>query len=302
MAEISFLSKQNKKLRCLFEERKTQLSGHEALEDIFYDPSKLLDDCGLKGVLDDEPFKYIRTAGSVWEFYLLRFVSKIGRRKFNNLIKPISSEQDPINGCRRTKLGNPFDKWHENYPMIKNSHLQKATQSFADKLVSRKCPIRQLKGSNDFDEKRKKAAEAFFRYLIGGESGRKITKVLFEKLKGYDDFQDRLLLLVKTYPQYDLFITSGLMTCLYGGKNVEWVDAKLASAVANALKSKYHRNPMPVVQNVCNIIDSQKNKKYFKPPYKDIYHVRVGHRERVNINFRIQTWLKLLKDTLNASK
>ena len=294
MAEISLLSKQNKKLRHLFEERKSQSSGHERPEDIFYDPSRLLKDCGLKGVLDDEPFKYIMTAGSVWEFYLLRFANNVGPRQYNKLIKPIAWSEEPSGGCSRRKLGNPYDTWHDNYPEIKNRYLRKATESFANKLVSRKCPIRQ-KGSNDFIEKRKNAAKYLFKYLIGG----KITQTLFDKLRECEDFQDRLIHLIKNYPQNNLFITSGLMSCLYGGKNTDWVNAKLANAVITAMKRKTSNT---IVENVCNILNSKKNNKYFKPPYKNIYDVKGGNRERVNINFRIQTWLKLLKDTLNASK
>jgi hypothetical protein len=118
-------------------------------------------------------------------------------------------------------------------------------------------------------------------------------------LRECEDFQGRLFLLLKTYPTNDLFITSGLMTCLYGGKNIQWVDAKLANAVVLAMKRK---TSSPIVENVCNILISKKNNKYFRPPYKNIYDVKGGNRERVNINFRIQTWLKLLEDTLHASK
>lgn len=294
MREISLLSKKSTNLKTLFEERKDPSSDHETPEDVFYDPSKLLAKCGLKSVLDDEPFRYIITAGSVWEFYLLRFAKNIGRRQYNKLIKSISWPQEPIDGCTRRRVGNPYNIWPNNYPKIKNPSLQKATESFANKLVSRKCPIRQ-RGSDNFATKRKDAAKFFFNYLIGG----KITKYLFNKLRECEDFQDRLLLLVKTYPQKDLFITSGLMTCLYGGKNTQWVNAKLANAVVTAMKRK---TSSPIVENVCTILTSKKNNKYFKPPYKNIYDVKGRNRERVNINFRIQTWLKLLEDTLRASK
>lgn len=295
MREISLLSKKSTNLKNLFEERKTQSADHETPEDVFYDPSRLLEVCGLKGVLDEEPFKYIRTAGSVWEFYLLRFAKNIGRRQYNKLInKPIYWQQEPVAGGTRRRVGNPYNIWPNNYPTIKNPSLQKATESFANKLVSRKCPIRQ-RGSDDFATKRKKAAQSFFKYLIGG----KITKTLFDKLRECEDSQNSLIHLIKNYPQIDLFITSGLMTCLYGGKNIHWVDAKLANAVATAMKRK---TLSPIVENVCNILISKKNNKYFKPPYRNIYDVKGGNRERVNINFRIQTWLKLLEDTLRASK
>ena len=155
MAEISLLSKKSINLKTLFEERRTPSSDHETLEDIFYDPSRLLKVCGLKGVLEDEPFKYIRTAGTVWEFYLLRFTVNIGCRQYNRLTKPISRQQPPIDGCSRRKLGNPYDIWLYNYPRIENRYLRKATESFAKKLVSRNCPIRQLKlkRNKDFEEK-----------------------------------------------------------------------------------------------------------------------------------------------------
>jgi len=294
LREISLLSKKSTNLKNLFEERKAQSSDHETPEDIFYDPSRLLEICGLKGVLDDEPFKYIRTAGSVWEFYLIGFAKNISRRQYKKLIKHISWQQKPIAGCTRRKVGNPYDKWNDNYPEIENRDIRKATESFANKLVVRECPIRQ-QGNEDFATKRKNAAQSFFEYLIGG----KITKKLFEKLRECEDSQNSLIHLIKNYPQNDLFITSGLMTCLYGGRNTEWVDAKLASAVATAMKRK---TPNTIVENVCNILNSKKNNKDFKPPYKNIYDVKGGNRERVNINFRIQTWLKLLGDTLNASK
>lgn len=301
MTETFLLSKKSINLKTLFEERKQSLD-HETLDDIFYDPSSLLEVCGLTGVLDDEPFKYIRTAGNVWEFYLLRFASKIGCRQYNRLIKPIPHQQGRFAGCSRRKLGNPYDIWPYNYPLIENRYLRKATGSFANKLVSRKCPIRQLKGKNDFEEMRNKAAKAYFKYLIGRETGRTITRVLFEELRGYDDFKGRLRLLVKTYPKNDLFITSGLMTCLYGGKNIKWVDAELAIAVAKALAEKCRTTPNPIVKNVYNILYSKKSNRDFRPPYKNIYDIKGGNRERVNINFRIQTWLKLLEDTLHASK
>ena len=294
MREISLLSKRRKDLENLFAEKNDQSPYYETPENIFDDPARLLDVCGLKKVLDEEPFKYIRTAGSVWEFYLLSFAKNIGCREYNKLTKSIYWSQKPIAGCTRRRVGNPYDKWNDNYPEIENNELKKATVPFANKLVSRGCPIRQA-GSGDFITKRKNAAQSFFKYLIGG----KITKKLFEELRECEDFQIRLIHLIKNYPKNDLFITSGLMTCLYGGRNVDWIDAKLANAVATAMKRK---TLSPIVENVCNILISKKNNTYFKPPYKNIYVFKGGNRERVNINFRIQTWLKLLEDTLRASK
>lgn len=295
LAEILLLSNKDKRLKPLFKEPPNQ-SAHEAPEDIFYEPAHLLKACDLKDVLNDEPFKYIMTAGGVWEFYLLRYAKNIGRREYGKLIKRIPDSKYAISGYSKRKLGNPYDVWPNNYSeeKIDNSELRRASEPFANKLVSRGCPVRQ-KGSNSFIKKRRRAAQAFFNYLIGG----KITKKLFEKLKDCESIQKALLLLIKKYPQNDLFITSGLMTCLYGGRNVDWIDAKLANAVAIAMKRK---PASPIIMDVCNILISKKNYKSFKPPFKDIYDVRGEARERVNINFRIQTWLKLLKDTLIASK
>ena len=167
MAEISILNKQNKELRHVFKEHPSQSSGHETPGNIFYDPSRLLNHCGLIGVVNKPPFEYVRTAGIVWEFYLLRFAKNISLRQYKKLVKRVPSSEDPIAGCSRRKLGNPYDKWHNNYPEINDSNLRKNTEPFANKLVSRKCPVRQ-KGSDDFIKKRRIASKALFEYLIGG--------------------------------------------------------------------------------------------------------------------------------------
>lgn len=295
MAEIFLLKpmcKPSKNFKILFEERKS--TSADGVENIFYDPSKLLEACGLKAVLNKEPFEYITTAGRVWEFYLLRFASDIHKSEYNHLIKSIGRKQSPIEGCRRSNLGNPFDKWKGNYKAIDNNDLSKATLSFVKKLVSRQCPIRQ-NGTDDFSQKRKKAAKSFFNYLTGGT----IKQNFFNELRDCPDMQIRLAKLINEYPSNKLFITSGLMTCLYGGKNVDWVDSKLSIAVYRSLNNFVKTETMQITHQLLKATGS--NKK-FKPPFKNIYDVNFGNRERVILNFRIQTWLKLLEDTLNASR
>jgi hypothetical protein len=280
----------------LFTEKGSFNTGKETQENIFYEPSKLLDACGFKDVLKNEPFIHIRTNSRIWEFYLLRFIN-ISRRDYKKLTAPISIGQQPVKGCIRGAVGNPFDKWQFNYHSIDNKKLYKETLPFAKKLASRKCPIRE-NGTNDFKNKRNVAAKSFFKYLIG----QTIKNEIFEKLKDSRNSQSRLTILIKNYPNNDLFITSGLMVCLYGGKNTDWIDSKLANALIKAIKNKGKEYNNTVLKDVYNIIKIKANSKRFRPPYKDIYDVRIGNRERVNINFRIETWLKLLEDTSNASR
>jgi len=288
--------KKSKSLSELFIEKGSFDEGREAQSNIFYEPAKLLDACGLKDVLKNEPFKYIITPSRIWEFYLLRYVH-ISRRDYKKLTAPITIGQQPVKRCIRSAVGNPFDKWQSNYHLINSRKLRKETLSFAKKLASRKCPIRQ-KGTNDFKNKRKIAAKSFFKYLIG----QTIKNKIFEELKNSQDSQSRLTILINNYPNNNLFITSGIMVCLYGGKNTDWIDSKLANALLKAIKHKMGKYKNTVLKDIYNIIRIKADSKHFRPPYKGIYDVGIGNRERVNINFRIETWLKLLEDTFNASR
>lgn len=288
--------KNSKSLSELFTEKGNFDKGREAQAEIYYEPAKLLDACGFKDVLKNEPFKHIITPSRIWEFYLLKFTN-ISRRDYKKLTAPISTGQQPVKGCIRSAVGNPFDKWQSNYHTIDDRKLRIETLSFAKKLASRKCPIRQ-NGTDDFKNKRKAAAKSFFKYLIG----QTIKNKIFEKLKDSQDSQSRLTILINNYPNNNLFITSGIMVCLYGGKNTDWIDSKLANALLKAIKPKRGEYKNTALKDIYNIIRIKANSKSFRPPYKDIYDVKVGNRERVNINFRIETWLKLLEDTFNASR
>ena len=290
MANILLISKRHKNINSdIFTETCEHVNG-ERPENIFHAPSRLIEECGLDKALNDEPFKNIRSAGTVWEFSLLRFL-KIGRRAYNPLIKPVYDSPIPRYSARR--LGNPYHKWKDNYPRIENNDLKWVALSFAKKLVSRGMPIREA-GSSDFMDKRKAAAKAFFKYLLGG----RITKELFLKLRD-KDFQSILTRLIKENPGDDLFVVVGLMTCLYGGKNASRVDTRLAHIVASRVKAKNKDNP--VIKQICRILYSKTGDE-FSPPFKDIYDPRGGNRELVLIRFRVTTWLKLIGDTLDASK
>lgn len=295
--DIILLDKKSTGLNSLFKEVSTKNGSQQSPEDIYYNPVELLDNCGLKDILTDKPFNNIRTAGSVWEFYLLRFADDISRSRYRPLIKSIPRECEPIAGCSRRRVGNPYNTWESNYPEIDDSVLRSAAKPFANKIVSRKLPVRQARG-DDFKAKRRNAAKVFFNYLIGIN----IKKNLLAKLQECENFQEQLILLLKKYPDNDLFVTSGLMVCLYGGRKKTWVDARLASAVANSLSKKSDDASNDYTSKVCSILMSKRKNKDFRLPYHDIYDPRRGNRERVNINFRIQTWLKLLEDTGNASK
>lgn len=300
-----YLLKKNKKfpksLSELFIENGNFNAGKEMQDNIFYEPAKLLQACGFKDVLNKEPFKHIITPSRIWEFYLLRYVEKISRRDYKKLTAPISIDQKPVNGCIRSAVGNPFVKWKSNYHLINESKsdrkLRKETLTFAKKLASRKCPIRQ-NGTPYFINRRKQAAKSFFKYLIG----QTIRNKIFEKLKASRNSQSRLTILINNYPNNDLFITSGIMVCLYGGKNTDCIDSGLAHALLKAIKHKRGKDKNTDLKDVYNIIKIKANSNHFRPPYKDIYDVRFGNRERVNINFRIETWLKLLEDTFDASR
>ncbi|HPM09150.1 MAG TPA: hypothetical protein PK941_01725 [Paludibacter sp.] len=299
MLNIYFLKKNKiipKSLSELFVEKGNFNAGKEMENNIFYEPAKLLQACGFKDVLNEEPFKYIITPSRIWEFYLLRYIN-IGRRDYKKLTTAITIGQQPVEGCTRSAVGNPFDKWQSNYHLIKSRKLQEETLSFAKMLASRKCPIRQ-NGTLYFINRRKQAAKSFFKYLIG----QTIHNKIFEKLKASRNSQSRLTILINNYPNNDLFITSGIMVCLYGGKNTDCIDSGLAHALLKAIKHKRGKDKNTDLNDVYNIIKIKANSNYFRPPYKDIYDVRFGNRERVNINFRIETWLKLLEDTFDASR
>jgi hypothetical protein len=290
MAYIFFLSKKRKDIDAAIFTEPPSSSGGEVPKDVFYDPSRLIRECGLEKVLDGDPFKYIRSAGGIWEFYLLRLLD-ISKRQYNHLIKPVLNSA--ISGCSSRQLGNPYYRWRENYPKIENENLLAEVKSFVKKLVSRKCPIRQ-NGTYDFLEKRKRAAKAFLNYLLG----RKITQKLFIQIRD-KEFQKILARLINENPGDNLFVVVGLMTCLYGGKNVLHVDRDLAHTVANHLKGKANTNS--AIQKVCGVLYS-KTAKEFSPPYKDIYDPRSYNRELVLIRFRVSTWLKLIGDTFDASR
>jgi hypothetical protein len=279
----------------LFTEKCALSVDSEEVEDIFYDPSKLLERLDLKGILENEPFNSITTAGSVWEYYLLRFVH-VKRLSYRQLIKNVDQNESAIDGCRRTALGNPYDIWQRNYKIINNQCLKRKALPFVNILLRRKCPIRQ-NGTSVFLSKRKIAARAFFSYLIGNTT----TYKFFSYLENCNDFQEQLTKLILKHPKNRLFLTSGLMMCLYGGKNVSWLNSKLAKAVHDNLNS-FAKHTETGQKTIRYLAMNAGNKHSFKPPFKDIYHPIVGNRERVNINFRIQTWLKLLNDTLYASK
>lgn len=296
MNKILFLNHQTTDLKDFFIEKQNDSSSRINPIDTFQDPSKLLLECKLKRVLDVEPFNNIRTVGRVWEFYLLRFVKNINRNQYKKLIKPVPANQSAIKGCSRMKLGNPYDSWINNYQKINNTKLRNKTIGFAKKLVSRKCAIRMQKGGKNFYLMRKKAAKEFFNYLIGV----KISKTLFEKLRLCDNYEDRLYLLIKNNPESKLFITSGIMLCLYGKKKVDWVKPKLAKIVYRSLNHKQFKGN-DVVTTLKNILISKRIYN-FKPPFNTIYDIKGANRKRVNINFRIQTWLKLMEDTLRDSK
>jgi hypothetical protein len=303
MPEYLLLNNEMKtELGKLFEEKKAQ-PRRGISEDIFENPSVLVAKCGLSNVLDSSPFKYIRTAGTVWEFYLLRYANefsdgKHSKKKYNKLIKPLGRNENPLPGCSRRKVGNPYNIWLRNYPLIENKELQRRTQSFANKLVSRKCPIRKLKNSHDFMDKRKNAANAFFRFLVK----QNITIKMFKELVDHEEagFQCRMAQLLHKYPSNPIFITTGVMTALYGGKNTQWIDARLGKAVCKALRN-HKGGDEQLIKKICQMLD-RKDGKDFRPPYASIYDVKGGNRERVNVNFRTQTWLKLLEETLNAGK
>ena len=242
----------SKSISELFAENGSSDKGRVAQASIFYDPAKLLDACGFDDVLDNEPFKHIITPSRIWEFYLLSFLrdsdSDISRRDYKKLTAPISIEHQPVKGCRRSAVGNPFDKWKSNYHLIENGKLRNETLPFAKKLASRKCPIRQ-DGTNDFKNKRKAAAKSFFKYLIG----QTINNEIFEKLKDSQNSQSRLTILINNYPNNDLFITSGIMVCLYGGKNTDWIDSKLANALLKAIKYRGGKDNNTVLIDIYNI-------------------------------------------------
>lgn len=291
MKTIFLLSKTKNIDKKIFLEKSSTIKG--GVEDIFYNPAELLKKCGLGDVLDEEPFKYIRTAGGVWEFYILRFTD-IGRRKYKQLIKRVDDET--IVGCSRRQVGNSYDDWKRNYfpdgtENIEDRAWCKKAESFAKKLASRNCPIRQ-KGTSAFMEKRRAAANAFLSYLYKGTIAKSFLKELQEK-----NLQEKLIYLIKKYPKNDLFLVVGLMTSLYGGKNILHVHTKLARIVAKNLKMKQGDLP----QEICKILNSQPRYE-FKPPYKDIYYKKDVNRDLVLINFRLPTWLKLMEDTLEAIK
>lgn len=298
MNDIFLLSK---KIPCrnadIFEERGSSVNG-QLPANFFYNPAKLLEACELNKSLEKPPFKYIRSAGGIWEFYLMRFAPKIDGRKWGNLIAKVCGEAVP--GCRRQAVGNPYKAWERNYPkeIQEERSLKKTGRLFASKLVARNCSIRQA-GSSDFNRRRKAAAKAFFNYLLGGINATRKQRI-FEELRDMS-LQGKLIHLIRKCPNEPLFLAVGLMTCLYGSKNAVNVDRELARLVACKLESRNLTSP--AVGRISGCLKSIRSKE-FAPPYKSIYDrdARGGQREQVRIYFRATVWLKLLEDTCNAAE
>lgn len=268
-------------------------------DNIYHDPARLLKRLNLLNITTEEPIKNITVAGAIWEFYLLALIDTIPRNKYKRLTKQVEYGK-VLEGCRRTKLGNPYNQFISNYGKINNSEKKKELKyevnDFARRLISRGCPIRQKSQRNNegFVALRKEAAKSFLKYLLG----KQISKTDLEQLGNRDGFVEKLIYLLRKDRDSDLYLAVALMLCLYGGKNTAEISCELAKLLCRLMKQKYKGDDF-AQSLICLIEKKSSNANVFRPLFKNIYN---GLRDRVIISFRIPTWLKLMEDASNVIK
>lgn len=259
-------------------------------------PNAVIEALGLKtNFLDDPPFKYLRTGSEVWEFYLIRMF-KVESKTYNFWIKPFKNDEKSTykknrKHERRQKVGVPYKKFEHKYPKIDDKQLEKKAAPFVKQLMKFEHPLR-MKDSKNIGN-RLNAAKAFNKYLLGPFESQKLNKILIES----NEIEALAKLLKRAYHNNSMnsehMLSVCLMLCLYG-QNGQKKEKKIPHELAELVAKKIPKKTEMSDEIVYELQKVSKNfRKDFKPPYANIY----DNRDRVNIFFRILTWIKLVKDT-----
>lgn len=260
-------------------------------DDILEDPSRLLKALGFEDFLEHEPVKHLKTGATIWEYYLLRMLpsAEVSASAYKFLLR---KPENPISSTRSIKIGNPYYVWKNKYSGLTDKELARESRPFCRELLRRQKPLRE-QGNKAFMEKRKRAARAFFRYLLRG----KLQNSYFQNIR-YDDFYTQLAYLIRSRKD-DQFTAAGLMICLYGGKNDMEIPAILARSVLNALKSRSTNDEGQYIYLIIHKLLMRLSKKaFFDPPLNSIYSP--GKKSLVLTRFRVPVWLALLNNTYEA--
>ncbi|MBR2899035.1 MAG: hypothetical protein IKC23_05380 [Fibrobacter sp.] len=268
------------------------------------DPNAVLKILGMRtDFLDKEPFVNLRTNSNVWEFYLLKMFG-VTEKLFSSITSEF--EDDPYDDTTRQRVGNSYKSFAESevkYPTIKDKTLKDASTAFVKRLKKSKYPLRRKDPKNI--KNRIKAAKAFRAYLLqtfvypnailnkvfGGKDGPLTDDLRLAELlksKGNGENKEHLLAVC-------------LMFCLYGSKKQKMIAHGLAEEVCNGLsqyssKGEERQKLIDTINNSLSKV-SKGFKKDFYPPYGYVYD---KYRDRVNVFFRIRTWMYLLKVTSKA--
>ena len=270
------------------------------------DPNAVLKALGLNtNFLDKEPFSNLRTNSDIWEFYLIKMF-KIKKDEYKNWIDEFKDDSPAYRHCSRRRVGNPWPQFKDNdakYPTIENDKLIKASEKFVGRLQEFKGPLRKLDEKNK--KNRIKAAKAFNSYLLNsikfGKDAAAVKQIFINK-KSEDSVLGELLR--RSYWKNNLGLDSNhmlaicLMLCLYGHQKQGYISQQLAKNVCDKL-SKLKKIDGGLIEEITKKLkDRTENfKKPFIPPYKYLY---TKYRDRINIFFRIKTWIRLVKTTYLA--
>lgn len=268
-------------------------------------PNAVLKVLGLNtNFLDKEPFSNLRTNSDIWEFYLIKMF-KIKKDEYENWIDEFKDDSPAYRHCSRRRVGNPWPQFNDNdakYPTIENDKLIKASEKFVGRLQQFKGPLRKEDEKNK--KHRKRAAKAFNSYLLNSmRFGKNAVKEIFINKKSEDSVLGELL--KRSYWEKNPGLDSNhmlaicLMLCLYGHQKQGYTSQQLAKIACDKLSELKKIDGGLIEEITKKLKDRTENfKKPFIPPYKDVY---TKYRDRINIFFRIKTWIRLVKTTYLAS-
>lgn len=302
---IDWNGKKKKEFKKILSEKEV---GNSLLtEKTIENPNAVLKTLGLNtNFLNNEPFSNLRTNSDIWEFYLIKMF-KIKKKEYEYWIKDFDDKSSPYSNCSRRRVGNPWEQFNNNdakYPTIHNNSLVKASEKFVGRLQEFKGPLRKLDEKNK--NNRIKAAEAFNSYLLNSmKFGKDAIKEIFINKKKEDEDSVLGELLKRSYWEKNPGLDSNhmlaicLMLCLYGHQNQGYISQHLAKIVCDKL-SERKKLDGGIIEEITKKLSDRTGgfKKPFIPPYKYVY---TKYRDRINIFFRIKTWIRLVRATYLAS-
>lgn len=283
-------------------EKGNSLLVNESIED----PNAVLKILGMSTeFLEKEPFVNLRTNSNVWEFYLLKMFG-VTEKQFTSItkdFKDLKNPPPPYDDTTRQRVGNSYESFAESevkYPTIKDEKLKKRAEPFIKRLKATKYALRQKDPKNI--KNRIKAATAFRAYLLQTFD---YPKAILKKVLGgkdgplTDDLRLAELLKAKgIYDNKEHLLAVCLMFCLYGSKKKKMIAHELADEVCEGLSqySSKDEERQNLIDTITESLSkaSEGYKKDFYPPYGYVYD---KYRDRVNVFFRLRTWMYLLKVT-----